>query len=161
MGHQITGVEAIKNFALGGNAYFTLESKTTGTRFTFRMRRPDESKPVFVSLLNGPDNWSNYAYLGFIKNGNFIHGTAKSKISAEAPSAKAFAWFWRTLNTSPAKLATMAFWHNGKCGCCGRHLTVPESVYTGLGPECAAKLGVPWTKSHAQMELGGMTEAAV
>ena len=29
--------------------------------------------------------------------------------------------------------------HEGKCGKCGRPLTVPESVKTGLGPICSGK----------------------
>jgi hypothetical protein len=27
-------------------------------------------------------------------------------------------------------------WHEGRCGRCGRALTVPESVERGIGPEC-------------------------
>jgi hypothetical protein len=153
--------DSILTFCLGGNAYFTLESKVTGKRFTFRMRRPDEAGVVFVSVLNGPDNWTNYGYLGFIRGTTYVHGGHKAKISSEAPSALAFAWFWKRLASHPDKvIEQMAFWHNGKCGHCGRHLTVPESVATGLGPDCAAELGVPWQKPSTQMELGGMRESA-
>jgi hypothetical protein len=28
-------------------------------------------------------------------------------------------------------------WHEGKCGKCGRALTVPSSILTGIGPECS------------------------
>jgi hypothetical protein len=31
--------------------------------------------------------------------------------------------------------------HEGRCGKCGRLLTVPESVETGIGPECAKRMG--------------------
>jgi hypothetical protein len=30
--------------------------------------------------------------------------------------------------------------HEGRCCRCGRKLTVPESIETGLGPECASRL---------------------
>jgi hypothetical protein len=30
--------------------------------------------------------------------------------------------------------------HEGRCGRCGRPLTVPSSIETGLGPDCAAKI---------------------
>jgi hypothetical protein len=33
-------------------------------------------------------------------------------------------------------------YHEGRCGRCNRKLTVPESIETGLGPECASKLGL-------------------
>ena len=28
-------------------------------------------------------------------------------------------------------------WHEGRCGRCNRALTVPESIASGIGPECA------------------------
>ena len=31
-------------------------------------------------------------------------------------------------------------WHEGKCGKCGRPLTVPSSIENGLGPSCLKKL---------------------
>ena len=55
--------------------------------------------------------------------------------------ARGFAWFWRTLNggTFPA---TFEFWHEGRCAACARRLTVPNSIATGFGPECADRLGI-------------------
>jgi hypothetical protein len=32
------------------------------------------------------------------------------------------------------------FWHEGKCCRCGRKLTVPASIASGIGPECATKI---------------------
>jgi hypothetical protein len=32
--------------------------------------------------------------------------------------------------------ATLEFWHEGRCGRCGRRLTVPDSIASGYGPEC-------------------------
>jgi hypothetical protein len=32
--------------------------------------------------------------------------------------------------------------HAGKCGRCGRKLTVPQSIETGIGPECASIMGL-------------------
>ena len=45
------------------------------------------------------------------------------------------------------RLARFEFRHEGRCGRCGRALTVPESIDTGFGPHCAAEMGVPWTKT--------------
>jgi hypothetical protein len=36
--------------------------------------------------------------------------------------------------------------HNGHCARCGRMLTVPESLYTGFGPDCAQQIGVPYAR---------------
>jgi hypothetical protein len=60
----------VKGYVLAGNSTFTVTSKRTGTRFTYRVRQADESRdgarPWFVSVLNGPDNEKNYAYIGVI-----------------------------------------------------------------------------------------------
>jgi hypothetical protein len=35
----------------------------------------------------------------------------------------------------------VVIWHEGRCGRCGRRLTVPESIESGYGPECIGKIG--------------------
>jgi hypothetical protein len=130
-------VNDARAFALGGNAVFTVVSRKTGTRFTFKVRQPDASAPHFVSVLNGPDNDGDYAYLGTIfADGTYRHGK-KSYIGADAPSARAFAWFWSVLGTEREAMAEV--WHEGRCCRCGRRLTVPSSIEAGIGPECAGK----------------------
>jgi hypothetical protein len=120
-------------FALAGNARFTLRNTATGNRFTYRVRVSDDGRLHFVSLLTGPDNESAFQYLGTIRNGEYRHGT-RSRIGADAQSARAFTWAWPRLDRLPACIEV---WHEGRCGRCGRALTVPESIAQGLGPECA------------------------
>jgi len=129
----------LKQFALMGNATFTVRSCKTGTRFTFRVRQPKDDAPHFVSVLNGPDNESNYAFLGTIFNGEkFVHGR-KSRITPEAPSAVAFNWVWAHIGNGLE--GKVEIFHEGKCCRCGRKLTTPESVEAGIGPECIKHLG--------------------
>jgi hypothetical protein len=33
----------------------------------------------------------------------------------------------------------VAYIKSGRCGCCGRELTDPESVWRGIGPVCREK----------------------
>src|SRR6478736_8286540 len=82
-------------FALAGNATLTLVSKTTGTRYTFKIRAPikdgttalDLGHPTrFVKVLTGADNENSYSYLGYIRRGVYFHGGSKAKISSQAPS---------------------------------------------------------------------------
>lgn len=127
-------------FALAGNARFTLVSRKSEARFTFKVKQSEDNATMhFVSVLTGPDNWSNYSYLGFIRRGVFFHGGQKAKIAATAPSAKAFDWFWRNLSRGGIS-EMMEIHHCGSCGRCGRALTVPESIKSGFGPECLGKL---------------------
>lgn len=127
-----------KAFALAGNALLTLESRKTGTHFTYRIRATkDDDQKFFVSLLSGPDNENDYQYLGLVAGGAF-RLTKASKATSEAPSVKAFDYFMR-LN-GPEMPAQLAVYHQNKCGKCGRTLTVPESVQSGIGPECAKRM---------------------
>jgi hypothetical protein len=127
-------------FALAGNATFTLQSLKTGTRFTFKVRVAENNDTMhFVSVLVGPDNCNDYRYFGFIRRGVFFHGGQKAKIGAEAPSVKAFKWFWEHSANGKAT-PQLEVSHEGRCGRCGRALTVPESIRSGFGPECIGKL---------------------
>jgi hypothetical protein len=131
----------IKKFMLAGNATFTISNKETGNRFTFKVQGGD-NKPHFVSVLTGPDNEANYTFIGIIPIGtifdrkNFRY-SKKSTIPFQAQSIKAFMWLWRNLDNLPPQIEIS---HAGKCGRCGRRLTVPESIEMGIGPECLSKI---------------------
>lgn len=129
-----------KTFALAGNATFTVTSRKTGTRFTFKVRQINENGPHFVKVMTGADNENSYTFLGTIFNGSdFRHGK-KSPISTDAPSALAFNYIWKHIDNPPAD--KIEIHHAGKCCRCGRTLTVPESIESGVGPECAQHLGI-------------------
>lgn len=129
----------LKKFILAGNATFTIRSNKTGTRFTYNVRKPGELTPHFVSVLAGPDNETSYLYLGTIFNSrDFAHGK-KSRIEKHAPSSIAASWaLGNILRDKP--LMNCEVWHEGRCGRCGRKLTVPESIESGFGPECITKI---------------------
>lgn len=124
-------------FALAGKAIFTVVSKKTGTRFTFKVAK-HENSPWFVGVLTGADNScdTSYSFLGTLfEDGEYRHG-AKSRISPQAPSAQAAAWLMPRLFRRVA-LSQVEIFHEGRCGRCGRRLTVPSSIESGIGPECA------------------------
>lgn len=148
---QLKTVEDIRAYIFAGRARFTLRSKKTGQRFTFRVskakERPGDKKapPFFVSVLTGPDNEAHYTYMGCVwgadgrgKLGAFKH-SGKKGITEAAPSVVAFRWFMEQVVVAGSAKAVelLECWHTGRCGKCGRVLTVPESVGTGFGPECA------------------------
>lgn len=134
-------------FVTAGNAIITLESHKTGVHFTYRVRqaKDDHDRPVnrwFVSVLTGPDNENDYRYIGMLSAKADILAfcaTKGSKISCDAPSFRAFDYFWTAVlrGTIPSCLEVR---HEGRCGRCARTLTVPESVDSGFGPECITKV---------------------
>lgn len=130
----------LKNFILAGNATFTALNPATGRRFTFKISSPknaNESNPVrFVSLLTGPDNQNDFEYLGTVFNGDTFRYGKKSRIGHAALSARAFGWLFPRI-VAEAELGGAEVHHEGRCGRCGRPLTVPESLETGLGPTCS------------------------
>jgi hypothetical protein len=136
VGQLATATEAMV-FIQSGNAHFTLVSKTTGVRYTYHVTESDDGRCFFVSVLYGPDNTGDYVYAGILRDGEFKR-TAKSKITATDKRFRAFAWTYAKLGQGVLPDA-LEIWHEGRCGRCGRMLTVPESIRNGIGPECIKK----------------------
>lgn len=139
--HELTDPSAAHEFALAGHATFTIVSRKSGERRTFRAVLAPDPKPAgpwFVSLLTGPDNESDYRYLGVVwRDAKGTRFVAQAKPGMEA--AKEIAgWVFRALEAGT--LTEQAeFWHEGRCGRCGRLLTDPESIARGIGPVCLEK----------------------
>jgi len=148
---RLSTPEAIYQFLLAGNAYFTVRSTKTGTRYTFRVNKPqpndtdkayygNQSTRYFVALLTGPENTDDYTYLGMIQ-GNQFRLTRASKMTANSGPVLAFKWVFEhaVRHQLPPQCEC---WHEGRCGRCGRMLTVPESIERGIGPDCAGMMGL-------------------
>lgn len=136
---ELKGREAFERFALAGRAVFTIRSKETGTRFTYRVRAasPADRNCFFVDYLGGADNENDWRFIGSLlprRNAYAFFHSRKAKASADTPVVVAFGWTWSHPDSSKLEV-----WHEGRCGRCGRRLTVPESIASGLGPECATK----------------------
>lgn len=117
---------------LAGNATLTFESKRTGKHFTYTIR---EKKAKYN------EDPSEYLVLYNSKQiGRFIemqfHYTPPVLIGSESPEQKVMAWIWKHLIKSEHLDSQMYIYHAGTCVRCGRQLTTPESVLTGIGPEC-------------------------
>lgn len=136
---QMLDPQAIRQFIRGGRAVFTIVSKRTGTRFTYRVAVcKDNQELFFASLLTQGDNEDGYQYIGTVREGRFSHGR-RSKIGPEAPGVRALVWFLGQINYNDGSqaLEQSEFWHEGRCCRCARRLTVPSSIASGIGPECA------------------------
>jgi hypothetical protein len=149
--HHFVTAEDVKTFTLAGNATVTLQSDVTGDHYTFKVEQAlnnngDRRPEWYVKLLTGPDNWANYTYMGMV-NHNTATGefsfrlTSKSKYSVDAKPVRGFAFFLHHINAGRMP-PQMTIRHEGKCGRCGRKLTVPESIDRGIGPDCAAMMGM-------------------
>jgi len=134
-----TATITTRAFLLAGKATATLVSKKSGAHLTFKVSKgKDESAPHFVSVMTGADNESSFSYLGTIFQGATYRHGARSKITADAASAKAFAWLWDNADKDIAGVAE--FLPASACCRCGRKLTHPASIHQAVGPECAKKM---------------------
>ena len=145
----------IRRFVTAGNATFTLSSRRTGARYTYNVwqieHKTDTKKRYekwIVKLLTGPDNTSNYSYIGMIDNEGVqkdeFKTTKASKLTMDSKPVRAFVFLCQKVikkGQTPASV-DLEFRHMGKCGRCNRPLTVPESCDRGIGPECAYKMGL-------------------
>lgn len=129
-GHPIKHKDAL-SFILAGKAIVTFLNTQTDNRFTFEVKKAKKGNIYFVSVLTSPDV---YQYIGTISDKSFRYGK-KSKISIESQSIKVFQFVFTKLNSNTLPLF-IEVWHEGRCGRCGRQLTVPQSIEFGLGPEC-------------------------
>lgn len=142
---QLRTWDEAREFMLGGNAIFTLRSLRTGERFTYRVRSKKEDKDspdptYFVCWLRGPDNSADYGYVGVLRRDLGLRLTGASRVGRSAPCVLGLVWFLDAMKHGRAVLGNrVEFWHEGRCGRCGRRLTVPESVAAGIGPECAGR----------------------
>jgi hypothetical protein len=134
---QLTDATEAMSFIQSGNAYFTLVSKATGVRYTYHVKESDDGRCFFVSVLYGPDNTGDYVYAGTIRDGR-TSTTRNSKIQKTDKRWVAFCWVYLKLSIGYLP-DTLEIWHEGRCGRCGRLLTVPESIRNGIGPECIKK----------------------
>lgn len=144
--------ELAKQFLLAGNAIFTIRSKATGKRFTYKIYKaaapaPGKDQIWWCNLLCGPDNSNDYKYFGFLAQYpqgfyGYHHGRpSKACAACSADSVKGFYYVVMNIIHKNRIPDDIELWHEGACGRCGRRLTRPESIESGFGPECVQHIG--------------------
>lgn len=114
----------------------TIVNDATGGRVTVRFRRPKGFSAVLVDVMTGSDNEDHFSFLGVMKPDGRVTISPKSNAGEKGVRAHTILnWTFKAAQND--NLRTVRVLHSGCCGRCGRKLTVPESIDTGLGPECA------------------------
>lgn len=145
------------NYILAGNSEFILHSTKTNQDFKFavvrKKSRNDKSEYIyFINVLSG----NSKIYAGFMVLDNntqtfrYIKGTS-GNIEETDLGIKSLIFVVNKLFRADPKdgnniVQNLEVYHTGKCGYCGRKLTTLESIYTGIGPKCSEKLGIPRIK---------------
>jgi hypothetical protein len=133
--------KAAAAYTFAGNAGVTLRSTVTGAHFTCKVTSPrtNADNVLFVSVLVGADD---YRYIGMLDANRVFRITAKSQVDRDAKATAAFRYFVAALAKGEIP-AVLEVRHEGRCGCCGRRITTPSSLDSGIGPECAKQTGTP------------------
>lgn len=148
-----------KPFFVAGNCTFTVSVPEAfagkcgcNPHYTFKIQKgePSDKYPTpatFVKLLTGSDNTTDYSYLGMLdERTGEVRLTARSCAQDAAWSVRivrrVLAQMWVGEGMAAILAAGWDIHHEGRCGRCGRPLTVPESLLIGLGPDCASKMGL-------------------
>lgn len=135
-----------KEFMTAGKAIYTVNNDK-GQHYTYKVDRKEnrngEGFIYFVSYLSGTDNENDYTYLGLLKDqtGEIVL-TRGSKPSADSVVYKVAKWASKIIWESKSIPEGYGINHAGCCGRCGRNLTTPKSIKTGIGPECSKKMAV-------------------
>lgn len=136
-----TGHQVGRQFILAGNATFTLVGRAS--RFTFKVQQAEDNpQRFFVSAMTGSDNEASFTYVGMLNpTDGTVRLTKGSRLREDTPAVRAIRWALPFVFQGARMPDAFAIFHEGRCGRCGRKLTVPESIVSGFGPECAGKVG--------------------
>lgn len=143
---RLSPLEA-RRFMLSGNAYLTVVNLNArvgdhAPRRTYRVRWwRKRGGRFFIDYLYGQDNNADYSHLGCLVP---TDGRLRMELRNDVPQALEFKVLADHLKLEarydvPFLPHGWAVYHEGRCGRCGRRLTVPESIVSGIGPECRNK----------------------
>jgi hypothetical protein len=116
----------------------TVFNPKTGKHRTFKVTKPQAEDAKFfpgkrlVGILTGPDNTCDFHTFGFVGD----HKIILWKTHRNTPIYK---WAADFLLDPEAYSDIVELKIEGRCRACGRKLTTPESVDTGIGPICGGR----------------------
>ncbi len=152
---QFQSTAELKQFLLAGKAIITLKSLKTNEHYTFQVQAKttpynqidNKGRMWFVKVLRGQNEWLAIGGIHEAEQFRF-RKPLRGNWNEESPSFKAFKWFWSGVSANkPLPAHLLEVWHEGRCGRCGRPLTHPNSIASGIGPECQQLMkGQSWAE---------------
>lgn len=137
---ELKGSQRIREYILGGNGIVTLLSPSRKWRtYRFELPRMKSKYPngtLFVYVKMKHDHW---AYVGMLSDSHqSFRSTRGSRFSWTSPEYKGALYLTHMMYKDFE--TPMKVFHEGVCGVCGRPLTRPKSIESGIGPICRKKL---------------------
>jgi hypothetical protein len=126
------------------NGTITIKSTRTGDHRTFKLRtqkRDSKFAPGerVLSLMTGPDNVHSYRGFAFVKNDGRVFLWRKNRTPLYNTYAKMVIDLMTNGTASAWAKKGYVMMLEKACAVCNRKLTNPESIETGVGPECGRR----------------------
>ena len=137
--------QGVWDFMFAGKAIFTVQSPS-GQHRTFKILKVQGEgydRPIWtVMVMYGQSNETDYRRIGYIVGDpkeRKVYFKGAKNLPQNHASIQAFVWVLRRSEKGNfnSKIGKAKIYHEGRCGRCGRRLTVPSSINRGLGPHCA------------------------
>jgi hypothetical protein len=125
---------------------YTVVDPATGDHRTIKITEQDDQlrpgyKMYKASLMNGPDNERSFTAMAFVKQMDEGQDDRVVVFRAyrDARGDRLIDDLMVLMGDPVAAARRYGLW-SGRCGICGRKLTVPASIAEGIGPVCAGKV---------------------
>lgn len=140
-----------------GRFKFTVVSSYTETRYTFKItgfrdNNYKERKAYAVAVFTGTNNDTDYTTIGYIFCSKLRDSSTfkkKDYVINLTAQTQAFQWLLRN-KSNEEQLNKVQVFNEGRCACCGRTLTDPESIMLGYGSECYSRINPKQISRHEQ-----------
>lgn len=137
---KLTNSNEIMTYCLGGKGVVTLESPS-GVHHTYFFKRPNNKDvfpddTIFVYAVHNEKGILKHFYIGMMENTHF-RLTRNSRFADYTEIVKGAFFIDRMMhNQKLVDTTPMSLYHEGMCCVCGRQLTNPKSIKSGVGPKC-------------------------
>lgn len=119
---------------LGGHFYCTVQSLHTKQYIQFLVKETSKGNYDVAHV-----NFDFPEKIGTLANMQFLPLVGRGEITK---AKKVFSWIWKNVIHHEYLTENINVYHHGICCKCGRKLTTPESLESGIGPECRKLLGL-------------------
>lgn len=128
---ELRTVSQFISYITAGRAVVTLQSLKTGDHITVKFCRR-RGEPQVFSLMQKEETGVEY-------KGAFVMPHYSLRMTQGTKLHRALSYLFLFIRRKGHLPEQMKIFHEGTCGVCGRALTNPESIATGIGPHCAGK----------------------
>lgn len=139
--NRFTDTEQLRRYIYGGKGVITLLSPS-GVHHTYYYKKPrnEDEFPDDVIFVYAVHDRCKLFYVGMIESGIF-RLTRWSRFNSDTDIVKGAKFVMKLLQyPNYINETRMIVQHEGMCSVCGRKLTNPKSLMSGIGPRCARKL---------------------